>query len=126
MRSRRTRVVLLRRKFYGSSFNGIIYVTATWPNSLTGFGTGEPAEYPVLEGSATDANQIATLHGANKERSLILFVLNNSAAGHPGMKATLLIEIQVNIDLSCRLCKLLCCGNRRLPECRKKYLMGRL
>ncbi len=47
-------------KLMGRNFNGIIYVTATWPGSLTGFGSGQPQEYPY-QGAAYDSLQMPAI-----------------------------------------------------------------
>ena len=73
-------------KLMGRKFNGIIYITGTWPGSLNGFGTGQPTEYPY-QGSVNDVNQMGSV-SANQQTALPYNLCSKSgasggAAGQP-------------------------------------------
>lgn len=61
-----------------SPFNGIVFITSTWPNSDAGYGTGGPAPHP-FQGAQNDANQIAPTHSAT-QRALPQPLCSNSPA----------------------------------------------
>lgn len=74
-------------KFHPNAFNGIVYITNTWPGSNLGFGSATPPPELLtwpLQGSAVDINQPA-IAGAFEQRALPYALCSNSStAARPG------------------------------------------
>jgi hypothetical protein len=64
-------------RFMGREFNGLLYITNTWPGALAGIATGQAQDYP-FQGAQADPSQVTASHPAQQQA--LPFALCSSAA----------------------------------------------
>lgn len=67
--------------YWGRAFNGVIFISGTWPQSLDGFDGGQPT-MPPIQGNQFDTNQMLTVH-PSQQRALPYPLCSNSPTDSP-------------------------------------------